>query len=382
MNSADLIKQSSPTQNTYMQTTTPLSQVNPLLNTILLLQNPSDNSATKALTIEAMLTIIPKKFFVEEDIEGNLLFDNRPKNKRDTPVPTIVAHLDQVHDYARGMNLVLIGAKSDKIVAYDRSKRRVGTGGDDKCGVYVAVKMLMSDVPCRVILTQDEEIGCIGAGEVHPSWGELSSILLQADRRGNNDLIKHTNGTLIASKDLVDRVLALPECTGMKPEYGSVTDVGDLCVTFDVAGFNISAGYYNAHQRDEWIILSELEQCFDRIKAIATMVGSTVEPLPEYEPRSYSYSHRFDYSSRDYSYLDDLNDIPSYKRNPKAFCLLEGRTYLTAEGMSVGPMVAMQFMGATVYMDERFTDESDDYWLENGRCSSGNLEDNIDVTQL
>jgi hypothetical protein len=377
MNSADLIKQSSPTQNTYMQTTTPLSQVNPLLNTILLLQNRSDNAATKALTIEAMLTIIPKKFFVEEDIEGNLLFDNRPRNKRELPVPTIVAHLDQVHDYARGLNLVLIGNKSDKIVAYDRHKRRVGTGGDDKCGVYVAVKMLMSDVPCRVILTQDEEIGCIGAGEVRPSWGELSSILLQADRRGNNDLIKHTNGGLIASKDLVDRVLALPECKGMKPEYGSVTDVGDLCVTFDVAGFNISAGYYNAHQRDEWIILSELEQCFDRIKAIATMVGNEVETLPEYEPRNYNYG------MRGYSYYsDDLDEIPLSKRNSKAFCLLEGRTYLTDEGTTVGPMVAMQFMGTTVYMQEGFTEEHDAYWLENGRCSSGSLEDYIDVTQL
>jgi hypothetical protein len=363
-----------------MQQTKPLIEVNPLLNTILLLQNPSDNSATKALTIEAMLTIIPKKFFVEEDAEGNLLFDNRPRNKRDTPVPTIVAHLDQVHDYARGFNLVLLGSKSDKIVAYDRNKRRVGTGGDDKCGVYVAVKMLMSDVPCRAIFTQDEEIGCIGAGEVHPSWGNLSSILLQADRRGNNDLIFHTNGGRIASQGLIDRVLALPECEGMKPEYGSITDVGDLCVTFDVAGFNISSGYYNAHQRDEWIILSELEQCFDRVKAIASMVGDEIEPLPEPEPRDYIGRYgNFGYESFHGYSKPSAKSSSSYDN---LFMVAEGRNYVTEDGVIVGPMVAMELKGTRVYMEEGYTGVHNDYWLENGICSSGREQDNIDATQL
>jgi hypothetical protein len=364
-----------------MQHTKPLIEVNPLLNTILLLQNPSDNAATKALTIEAMLTIIPKKFFVEEDAEGNLLFDNRPRNKRDTPVPTIVAHLDQVHDYARGFNLVLLGSKSDKIVAYDRNKRRVGTGGDDKCGVYVAVKMLMSDVPCRAIFTQDEEIGCIGAREVYPAWGNLSSILLQADRRGNNDLIFHTNGGRIASQGLIDRVLALPECAGMKPEYGSVTDVGDLCVTFDVAGFNISAGYYNAHQRDEWIILSELEQCFDRVKAIASMVGGEIEPLPEYEP--YTYKKYSAYGG--YGFDDDFDTFISKRSSIKyddLFAIVEGRTYTTNEGHIVGPMVPMWLKGVQVFMEDGYTDAHHEYWSESGTCSSGNTLDNIDVTQL
>lgn len=362
-----------------MQHTKPLIEVNPLLNTILLLQNPSDNSATKALTIEAMLTIIPKKFFVEEDAKGNLLFDNRPRNKRDTPVPTIVAHLDQVHDYARGFNLVLLGSKSDKIVAYDRHKRRVGTGGDDKCGIYVAVKMLMSNVPCRAIFTQDEEIGCIGAREVHPSWGNLSSILLQADRRGNNDLIFHTNGGRIASQGLIDRVLALPECEGMKPEYGSITDVGDLCVTFDVAGFNISSGYYNAHQRDEWIILSELEQCFDRVKAIASMVGGEIEPLPEYEP----YTSKKYSGFRDWGY-DGYDDFVAKRSEQYSsmFSLKEGRSYLTDEGVSVGPMLAMWCNGNRVFMDERSSEAEDDYWFSDGTCSSGREQDNIDVTQL
>jgi tripeptide aminopeptidase len=359
--------------------TKPLVDVNPLLNSILLLQNPSDNAATKAITIEAITKIIPAKYFVEEDYEGNLLFDNRPRQKRDTPVPTIVAHLDQVHDYARGMRLALIGNGHDKIVAYDYRNRRVGTGGDDKCGVYVAVQMLMSSIPCRVILTQDEEIGCVGAREVSVKWGELSSILLQADRRGNNDLIFHTNGIQVASKELTDRVLALPECAGMKPEYGSVTDIGDLAEIFEVSAFNISAGYYNAHMDNEWIMLSELEKCLTRVMAIATMIGGDVQELP---PTVYSRYGRGSYQK--YSAWDDDDEFAVFDKRlaQPAFRLLEGRTYLDNSGHRVGPMISMEYQGVTVYMEEDKCGPNDEFWLENGRCTSGKEDDDIDVTQL
>jgi hypothetical protein len=360
--------------------TKPLVEVNPLLNTILLLQNPSDNEATKAITIEAIMNIIPTKYFVGEDYEGNLLFDNRPRQKRDTPVPTIVAHLDQVHDYARGMRLALIGNGHDKIVAYDYRNRRVGTGGDDKCGVYVAVKMLMSNIPCRVIFTQDEEIGCVGARRVSVKWGELSSILLQADRRGNNDLIFHTNGIQVASRELTDRVLALPECAGMKPEYGSITDIGDLAEIFGVSAFNISAGYYNAHMDNEWIVLSELEKCLTRVMAIATMIGGEVQELPP----TYSGYGKGKYSKYNSAWDDEDGEFAMFDKRlgSKDFSLLEGRTYIDNGGRRVGPMVAMEYQGVIVYMEEDKCGPSDEFWVENGRCTSGDPDDDIDVTQL
>jgi hypothetical protein len=360
--------------------TKPLMEVNPLLNTILLMQNPSDNAATKAITIEAIMNIIPAKYFVEEDREGNLLFDNRPVSKRGTPVPTIVAHLDQVHDYARGMRLVLIGDKQDKIVAYDYRNRRVGTGGDDKCGIYVAVKMLLTDIPCRVILTQDEEIGCVGARRVSCNWGQESSILLQADRRGNNDLIMHTNGIRIASDELVQRVLALPECEGMKPEYGSVTDVGDIADTFGVGAFNISAGYYDAHTHKESIILSELEQCFDRVRAIAKMVGNEVQELPLYSPPRWQSRDAWAWDDDDSGW--DFGMSKTRKIADELFSIQEGRVYLTDGGQSVGPMVSMTLDGVLIFMSADACEGDDEFWLPNGACSSGNDDDSIDVTQL
>jgi hypothetical protein len=357
-----------------MNKSTDTSKLCPLLVGILNIQNPSQCDATKAITIEYILSIVPKEYFVEEDREGNLLFDNRKPKQRKGFVPTIVAHLDQVHDYARGFHLALLG--DDKIVAYDRDGRRVGTGGDDKCGIYVALKMLMhSKIPCRVILTQDEEVGCLGARAVPAKWGDMSSILLQADRRGNNDLISSTNGNTIASDELVERVLELPECKGMKEEYGSVTDVGDLCEDFGVAGFNISAGYHHAHMSREHIMLSELNQCYERVLAIANLIGGERQEFPEqtYSYKSYDYGGNSKYGGtlakaytpeerqrwwteggwKDDDFDDD--DLPPKKPAyistevyPPAPQITTGKKYVTVSGDTVGPLRFDHDLGAFV----------------------------------
>jgi hypothetical protein len=339
-----------------------VSHLEPLLLEILSIQNPSCNDITKIQTIEKIMSLIPRQMFVEEDKEGNLLFDNRPVKKRTKAVPTIVAHLDQVHDYERGYHFALIG--DDKLVAYDYRDKRCGTGGDDKCGIYVAIKMLLSDVPCRAIFVQDEEVGCVGSGEVNAEWGTMSSILLQADRRGNNDLIMHTNGVLVADKELVDRVLALPVCSGMKPEYGSITDIGELCQTFDVSGFNISSGYYEAHSHKEYIKLSELQQCFDRVYAIASMVGNDVQSFPAQPVRAYrrsSYGGTYDWGAWDDR--DEWSPTPTTNRKT----LEAGKTYVSNLGIEVGPMQYSKESGTfwcsdfdvinsiNHYMDKAFT---------------------------
>jgi hypothetical protein len=262
-----------------------------------------------------------QRFFVEEDHEGNLLFDNRPLKKRGDRVPTIVAHLDQVHPYVRGFRLALLG--DYKLVAYDRSGKRVGTGGDDKCGIYVALKMLLSKHPCRAIFVQDEEIGCVGSSAVAGEWGDDSSILIQADRRGNNDLIYHTNGTRIATPELVERVLALPECKGMKPEMGTLTDVGELCPLFEVQGFNISSGYYDAHTSRESVKLNELEVTLSRVAAICKMVGTTYDPLPHYPSPSF---RNIQYRGTSYDTFWGASHIQ------------HGQSYTTVSGICVGPM--------------------------------------------
>lgn len=342
-----------------------IASVEPLLVEILSIQNPSDNEITKWQAIDKVKSLLPKRFFIEEDSYGNLLFDNRPVKKRTEPVPTIIAHLDQVHEYARGFRLALLG---DKLVAYDYAGRRVGTGGDDKCGIYVLIKLLLSDIPCRAIVTQDEEIGLLGTAKITSEWGKQSSILLQADRRGCNDLIKHTNGNLIASDELVARVLALPECAGMKPEYGSVTDVGDLADLFQVAGFNISAGYYDAHSHRESIKLSELHLCLARVMAICRMVGSEVQEYPE-QPVGGRYG--FSYGS-----YNGGGGLGSLYDDDDDFNIVIGNYYMTEADIVIGPMFRVGGCYSTrdTELLEQHVLENYEYhitdiiWQANGQC--------------
>ena len=152
----------------------------------------------------------------------------------------------------------------------------------------------------------------------------------------------------------------------MRAEYGSVTDVGDLCSLFEVAGFNISAGYYDAHSARESIKLSELQLCLSRVMAICRMVGSTVQPYPEQEYRAY----RFGSSSGGG---------------------LGGNYYITRGGITIGPMqrvTSTQFVVAKADSDEIKAFVESNYgcdytlavWNEFGECNSyPDLDIQVDV---
>lgn len=205
------------------------------------------------------------------------------KGDPDAVQPCFLAHTDQVHCYQPGFKVDVIHVKGvgSCVVAYDGNDEQCGVGGDDKCGIYLCIRMLMApEIPnCKVVFVCDEEVGCVGSRRVPLSWFDNVSFVLQGDRRHDTaDLITSTNGYEISSEEFTEAMLGLSSAVsgGFQENEGSVTDVGELGRrNLRVSMMNVSCGYHFAHTDSEYVVLSELAITENLFFEAATELGTT-----------------------------------------------------------------------------------------------------------
>ena len=288
------------------------------INTQLLLatfaiQNPSRNIACNNEAMRVIESLAPDGCIVVKS-SGNMII-----RKGDTSGthPMYLAHMDQVHSYAPFMTLHI---KNDVLSAYDGNGKQCGTGGDDKCGVYLALEMLhhLPNVSC--VFVRDEEVGCLGSGIVPIGWFDNAAFVIQSDRNNRTfDIVRKTNGMNCASDAFMNALLALPVACKHNEESGSVTDIGELASRgLPVSCVNISSGYHNPHQDTEIVRLSELAIACELALQAGLLHGGVVwehTPTSTYAEYAtvghYSSSYGRSRTGRGapyYDYLEDIND--------------------------------------------------------------------------
>ena len=210
--------------------------------------------------------------------------------KRENVYPTYAAHLDQVKSaigegyevYRQGDILFAFGYQA---TGFNKGWGQIGTGGDDLCGVWLCLEMLLSESSAKVVLYQNEEVGCLGSKHSiknQKDWYSNCSFILQGDRnQACNDFISRGSGTALQSKKFKEKVSKiLPEYDYKDCTTGGRTDVvalvdGDLGLS--VA--NIACGYHAPHSRGEIIFISQVFNCLDLMKRIHREMGSMRWPL-------------------------------------------------------------------------------------------------------
>lgn len=197
--------------------------------------------------------------------KGNNVFAVRP-NPDGSKVVCINAHTDTVQvERDKGI------AESMQYRWYDDIYTGNGKmlGGDDKCGIAVALTLaLYTDFPMKIILTAGEEVGGTGAAELIKSDFNDVAFCFTVDRRGGTDIISSYCGRTCAPKTFVDQFTALAHRTvGIKfvDVEGSYADTYTICEFTPC--INISAGYYNAHTPSDFIDAGELYGVMLAIKA-------------------------------------------------------------------------------------------------------------------
>jgi hypothetical protein len=203
-------------------------------------------------------------------------------------LPCLVAHIDHVYNEEKEWSKRPILYNEEYIWSPE------GIAGDDRCGVY-AVMQLFKMLPVNALFTDQEERGGIGAWEAC-DCPQLKNTpyFIEIDRRGNKEAVFYNE-----EEELV------PEFTKIISKYftigkGSFSDISILGQHFHVASANLSAGFYNEHQRSaEYIHIPSLEYTIKTVPKLIDELGDKRYELPElslWQWSHYSYWSKGAYS--------------------------------------------------------------------------------------
>lgn len=204
----------------------------------------------------------------------------------------LVAHLDTVH------------SKLPNMILYDKDQNTVsspnGIGGDDRCGVYMIFEIIKK-FNCSVLFCEDEEDGGIGANKFVKT--DLARTLdfnyiIEFDRANANDVVFYSCDNYDFEKFITRDFY--------KINYGTYSDICDIAPVIGCAAVNLSCGYYKAHTKDEYVVLSDME---NSIKAACDILARTTQN------DKFEYVEYFEYGAWNgygYNGFIDYNDQVYY----------------------------------------------------------------------
>lgn len=165
----------------------------------------------------------------------------------------LVAHIDTVWNFAP------YPYYNDKYkVLYSKD----GLGADDRAGVVAILKILSSGLRPSIIFTLGEEIGGIGAQKLvsdFPFPVNPINYIIELDRHGNNDACFYN-----CTKENFQEYI-INNFKFIKAE-GIFSDIYFICPKWNIAGVNLSIGYYNEHTKQEYLDLTIFYKIITRVK--------------------------------------------------------------------------------------------------------------------
>lgn len=245
------------------------------------------------------------------DKERNLFITKNTTNPEN--YACVVAHMDTIHNFTSARELII---KNNIITArYIKSGIQCGLNADDCNGILIALQLLETLPNLKVCFTTQEEIGGVGAYEAANNIEFFLNVryLIQADRRGNKDLITHTNGIDSASEKFVEDIQSLMEKYNYSESIGTFTDIGVLASKLLISGVNVSCGYYNEHTFKECCNINELNNCLNFIYEIITSLDDQTITYTIKAQKSYVSNYYSSYDYDNYIYDDspkDTYDLP------------------------------------------------------------------------
>lgn len=220
----------------------------------------------------------------------------------------LTAHMDTVHK------------KQCKRITYFRNTAGQvvttspeGIGGDDRCGIYMALKIL-EKVDCSVLFCEDEEVGSIGAGkfvktDLCESLKGKFKYIIELDRANDHDAVFYEDD----NKDFHEFVTK----EFWKETWGSWSDICKLSPALEISSVNLSCGYYKAHTTSEFVVLDEMEKSIEETIKLLNRTDVNAEPF-KFIKQVYKYVGAYsNRNSRLWDYEDYYGSYYRYGYNSK-----------------------------------------------------------------
>lgn len=239
--------------------------------------------------------------------------------------PLICSHLDTINDQRKAKEtpkISDINIQGDYISLTNNSPCSC-LGGDDRCGVYIALELIKARLPYAFGFFYDEEIGGIGSKYMLQYLTDNITAFIGLDRRGADQaaIYGYDNSEL----------MALFERRGYFKVKGSFTDASNLAGMYSkgVACINLSVGYYNEHTPKETINTTAMNRTLTILKDMVDEL--TFKPFLIENFMIYNEL----YQSKLYYYGDD--DIYNYDDDSEALeqCYIEGYNKAMEQGYEI-----------------------------------------------
>lgn len=244
-----------------------------LLSRILETQSVSGDYGKMHLLIKAEIAKL-KGVTLTEDKYGNM-FAVKGELEEGEFYPAFACHTDTVHDIREGYKVLRTNAHI-WMAYYEKNGQafHTGIGGDDKCGIYACLILLNRLPKVKCAFYVDEEAGCLGSERSDIGWYNDCRWVIQVDRKGCTDIITSGMGIDMCSEEFTKAAELVGFKFGYKQCVGVYTDVTFLKGNqgLPISAINISAGYYNAHSPQEYIVEKDLMKAINFCEAMAKNV--------------------------------------------------------------------------------------------------------------
>lgn len=180
----------------------------------------------------------------------------------------LVAHMDTVFK-----------SPPDKIY-YDQKQHIMwspqGLGADDRAGVYLIWKIVQAGYRPHICLTTDEEIGGFGAMALVKDFPDQPfdiKYIVELDRQGTNDCVFYSCAN--------EKFQEFVEGYDFVSDWGTFSDISDICPAWKVAGVNLSVGYKGEHHETETLNTHAMMDTYRKVKKMLDDAKS--ENIPHFE---------------------------------------------------------------------------------------------------
>lgn len=136
-----------------------------------------------------------------------------------------------------------------------------GIGGDDRCGIYMILKIL-KQYDCSVLFLEDEESGCVGAKKFartelcrNLERDDCYKFIIELDRKGNNHAVFYDCDNYAFERFITKEFFV--------EKTGTCSDISYIAPSLGVAAVNLSCGYYDEHHLYHYVHLDEMEKVIE-----------------------------------------------------------------------------------------------------------------------
>jgi len=260
-----------------------MSKTKVTLSSVLRVQSSSRNYKEMALFILDRINAIDPKIKVSADEHGNIYAAKGEVDNNNTFFPAFACHTDTVHNIIEGYKIART-KKNHLWFAYkiekDGTIDQLGIGGDDKCGIFICLRLLEKLDVVKCAFFADEEMGCVGSNKADLKWFNDCRYVIQVDRQTRvecptNDLVFEASQVPLASASFMHDVRKLAKEFEYKEVHGGLTDVVALKRNgLGISCMNMSVGYYAPHSDYEIVSTAKLLTAFNFCMSIAKICTS------------------------------------------------------------------------------------------------------------